>query len=105
MLRLFLVFFLVNFHIFANNFETNFQATVAAEPSVMLENCINLMTGQLYINKGGYIFMGLYIGVVSYLIHACFENLFYNIISNWIFGLMLGLMVTWQSDAQGDGIG
>ncbi|NGX43861.1 MAG: putative deoxyribonuclease RhsA [Candidatus Anoxychlamydiales bacterium] len=50
MLRLFLIFFLVNFHIFANNFETNFQATVAAEPSVMLEGCVNLMTGQLYIN-------------------------------------------------------
>ena len=56
-----------------------------------------LRTGYLYINKGGYLFMGLYIGVVSNLMHACFENLFYNIISNWIFGLVLGLMITWQS--------
>ncbi len=50
MYRLLVVFFLVDFYIFADNFETNFQATVEAEPSIILENCVNLMTGQLYIN-------------------------------------------------------
>ena len=59
-----------------------------------------LRTGQLYMKKGGYIFIGLYIGIVSNLMHACFENLFYNVISNWIFGLVLGLMITWQMQHQ-----
>lgn len=57
-----------------------------------------LRTGQLYMKKGGPLFTGLYIGIVSNLIHACFENLFYNIISNWLFGLVLGLMIAWQSN-------
>ena len=50
MLRSLLLFFFINSIIFANNFETAFQATVDADESIILEKCVNLITGQLYLN-------------------------------------------------------
>ena len=50
MLRLLFLFFFINISLFANEFETAFQATVQAEPSMTIEG-VNLMTGQLYLNQ------------------------------------------------------
>lgn len=46
----FLLFFSISFCLFSENFESEYNCTVEAESSIMLENCVNLLTGLLYIN-------------------------------------------------------
>ena len=51
MLRFFFLILCFFSVLFAEDFETAYQATVDADSSAMVEGCVNVMTGQLYFNE------------------------------------------------------